>query len=451
MPNTIAYLALILWPIVTFALFANLRPGPALIWSLLGGYLLLPVNTAFDFAGIPALDKDSIVNLSVFAAALIYLGARSSSFPKEWWVKTLLAIYVLSPLLTYYYNRDFLVFGDIALPGMRPYDAFSSISYRIIDVLPFLLAYNILNTARAQQDLLRIMAITLVGYSVLMLIEVRLSPQFHNWVYGFFPHSWVQQVRDGAFRPVVFLGHGLEVAIFSALAIIAMAYFAKTNKKVLGVSARLWLLYLLVVLILCRSLGALILTLGALGVLTALRSKQVAFICAFSALAVLIYPAMRGANLVPIQALGDQVSALSKERAASLQTRIDNENALLERANERPVFGWGGYGRNRVRDEFSGNDLSITDGEWIIVIGQSGWLGYVGAFGLLCIPVIYAWRSGAITTPRGSVLALILIVNLVDSLPNTSVHNHTWLIAGTIMSSRRRAVGQTRSSVQENS
>lgn len=445
MPNTFAYVMLASWPLISLVLFAAMLPHRALVWALLGGYLLLPVGTAFDFPGVPSLDKASIVNLSVFVGAVIFAGGRVARLPKEWWLNALMLIYLLSPILTVRTNSDVLIFGSTVLPALRPYDAIASAAYKLIDLLPFLLGYNLLRTSAAQHDLLRTMAITIVGYSLLMLIEVRLSPQLHNWVYGFFPHMFSQQIRDGGFRPAVFLGHGLEVAILTALCIIAMSYFAKLRSRILFVDARLWLIYLLIVMVLCRSLGALILALGALGVLMIFRAKQVYLLCAVAAASVLIYPALRSADIAPVQWLADQVASYDEERSGSLQYRIDNENALLDRANERPLFGWGGYSRNRVYEEYSGRDLSVTDGEWIIVIGTHGWVGYIAFFGLLCLPIIKAWRQRERTDALGAALAMIIMVNLIDSLPNTSVHNHTWLIAGALAYGRPAKSGAKRS------
>ena len=42
MPNGLAYLMLLLWPMVCLMLFRKLKFERALIWSILGGYLLLP-------------------------------------------------------------------------------------------------------------------------------------------------------------------------------------------------------------------------------------------------------------------------------------------------------------------------------------------------------------------------------------------------------------------------
>ena len=66
-------------------------------------------------------------------------------------------------------------------------------------------------------------------YSLPMLFEVRMSPQLHTWIYGYFPHSFGQQMRDGGFRPVVFIGHGLGVAFFVMTTVVAAAAFWRTG------------------------------------------------------------------------------------------------------------------------------------------------------------------------------------------------------------------------------
>ncbi|AOL22395.1 O-antigen ligase like membrane protein [Erythrobacter litoralis] len=432
MPNTIAYAMLIIWPAVTLALFAKLRPAHALIWSLLGGYLVLPVNTRFDISGIPALDKTSIPSIAALIGALLFVGPVVLRLPRKWWLMGLMALYVLSPMLTVLTNPDPLVFGSVMLPGLKPYDAFSAAAYNGVDLIPFLLGYNMLQTDRSHDYLLRALVAAMLCYSLLMLIEIRLSPQLHTWIYGFFPHSFGQQMRDGGFRPVVFLGHGLLVAILTSMTIIAAAYIARQRGQILGVSAWFWLAYLMGIMVLCKSLGALILTIAALPVALFMRREAIRLICALIAITVLVYPMMRGADVVPVQALADQVAAANSERASSFQTRIDNENSLLERAGQRFLFGWGGYGRNRIYDEDTGKDLSITDGTWVIVIGNSGWIGYISTFGLLCLPMLRTWWRGSPLSAASAALSLIMVVNLLDLLPNSSLTPLTWLLAGTL-------------------
>jgi hypothetical protein len=439
MPNAVAYLALTLWPAVTLALFASMRPGQALIWSLLGGFLLLPVNTAFDFPGVPALDKTSIPNISALVGAVLFAKGPVARLPREWWVVTLMVVYIISPMFTVLTNRDALQFGSFLLPGLRLYDALSAAAYKGIDLIPFVLGYNILKGPRMQGYVLRALVLAALGYSLLMVVEIRLSPQLHTWIYGFFPHSFAQQVRDGSFRPVVFLGHGLLVAIFTSMSLVAAAYLAQRREQLFGVSAWFWVAYLAGLLILCRSLGALMLGVAGIGVMLLFSRSRVRLICAVVALTVLAYPLLRGADIVPVQAMADQIAAVNEERAASLQTRIDNEGSLLAKANQRPLFGWGSFGRNRVYDESTGKDLSITDGTWIIIVGSNGWTGYIAAFGLLCLPLMAAWRRGIRLSRASAALSMIMAVNLLDLLPNSSLTPLTWLIAGAVIA----ATGQS--------
>lgn len=450
MPNTVAYLALLLWPAVTLALFASMRPAPALTWSLLGGYLLLPVNTAFDFPGVPALDKTSIPSISALVGALIFAKGPIVRPPREWWLLALMLLYIISPMFTVLTNRDLLMFGSFMLPGLKPYDAFSAAAYKCIDLIPFVLGYSMLRTNRTQDYFLRALVVAVLVYTLPMLIEVRLSPQLHTWVYGFLPHSFGQQVRAGGYRPVVFLGHGLLVAILTAMTIVATAYLAQRRSTMFGVSAWALLAYLVVVMILCRSLGALILSAAALFAMIVIPRKGVRLICALIAITVLSYPVLRGVDVVPVQALADQIAMVNEERAGSFQTRIDNENQLLERADQRPWFGWGGFGRNRVYDEYTGKDLSITDGTWVIIIGSNGWAGYIATFGLLCLPMVAAWRRSARLTPASAALSLILAVNLLDLLPNSSLTPLTWLMAGTLARRPRRSVRTTANLISHN-
>ena len=76
---------------------------------------------------------------------------------------------------------------------------------------------------------------------------------------------------------------------------------------------------------------------------------------------------------------------LGEERAHSFEYRLENENLLAEKAMERPAWGWGGWGRNRVFNA-SGRDVSVTDGMWIIYLGVYGLVGLVAWTAVLLLP-----------------------------------------------------------------
>ncbi len=142
--------------------------------------------------------------------------------------------------------------------------------------------------------------------------------------------------------------------------------------------------------------------------------------------------------MIPLDELVAYAQGFSPERALSLQFRIDNENILLARAQEKPWFGWGGYGRNLILDPVSGQPWTIADGAWIIALGIYGWMGYIVQYGLLSLPLVLlareAWlQRGAVLAPVACGLALMLAINMVDMLPNATLIPLTWLIAGALL------------------
>ncbi len=149
---------------------------------------------------------------------------------------------------------------------------------------------------------------------------------------------------------------------------------------------------------------------------------------------ILVFPILRGSGLVPVDTLVSWSSAISQDRAESLAFRFRNEDILLARANEKPLSGWGGYGRNRVFDDETGRDVSVTDGMWIITIGTWGWIGYISQFGLLIIPTIFlAVRRRELEVSYATAgLALMLAANLLDMIPNATLTPVTWLIGGAL-------------------
>lgn len=440
----ISTLAVLCWPFVVFWLLASRTPATAVTWAIIGAYLLLPGNFSLELPVIPALDKASIPALvTVLAAAMLIKGPRlrhlapgmvlPGALPRGRAVRVLLAMMVIGMVGTVLTNDNPLYYGARALPGMRPYDLAASLGGLLFALLPFFLGRKYLAHPEAQRAVLVGLAIAGLLYSLPALYEVRMSPQISRMIYGYFPHDWQQHVRAGGFRPVVFLHHGLWLAIFICCALMAALSLWRGTT---GAMRARWLaaaVWLLMTLVLSKGVGALGigLLLGTVILFMPLR-LQVLLAAGFAA-CVLVYPMLRGAGLVPTAAVVDLAGQVDTERAASLLYRLDNEDILLDKANQRPLFGWGTWGRNRVFDA-EGRDISVTDGYWVISIGTGGWIGYLAEFGLLTIPLIVMalrWRTLGLT-PATAGLALALTANLIDLIPNATLTPVTWLLAGAL-------------------
>lgn len=137
---------------------------------------------------------------------------------------------------------------------------------------------------------------------------------------------------------------------------------------------------------------------------------------------------------MPTEQVYQIAESINEERAASLQYRLDNEDLLLEKAEQKPLGGWGSWGRNFVYNQ-EGQNISTTDGYWIIVIGVYGWIGYLAQFGLLTLPMILLGlaRIRLSLGLASSCLGVVMSINLIDQIPNATVSPIVWLIAGSMM------------------
>lgn len=440
----ISMLAVLSWPLVVFWLFASRSPAIALIVSVLGAYLLLPTNYVIDLPAAPRIGKETIGGLAaICAAALLVRGARLQKlgqdrilqgfWPRSRVVSLLMCLMLAGVLGTVLTNGDPLRYGSRALSALRPYDIVSIVGNTMFMLLPFLLARKYLAHPDGQRTLLVGLAAAGILYSLPALYEARMSPQLSRMIYGYFPHEWRQHMRGGGFRPVVFLHHGLWLAIFfcsAFLAALALWRSEPGKTRLRWMAAAIWLL---MTLVLAKGMGALAigLLLGAMILLLPIR-WQVLAAAAIGGI-VLFYPMMRGAGLIPVDAVLSIAERVDHGRAASLKFRLMNEDMLLDKANDRPLFGWGTWGRNRVFSA-EGKDLSVTDGYWIMSIGMKGWVGYLAEFGLLILPSIMLalrWRNMALT-PATAGIMLALAANIIDLIPNATLTPVTWLMAGAV-------------------
>jgi hypothetical protein len=451
MPNAFAFIVVFSWPLAVYLLFRNLPRVEALAWSILAGYLLLPTRAGIDLPSMPTVDKDVIPALtaalllafgmgSAKAGDLRHPGAEGHVASEGSWrmgpFLPLVLLLVASPIMTVLTNSETLVYGPTVLPGLRPYDAISVISSLVLIALPFLLAMRYLGSPQSHVVLLKVIVTGLLIYSLPILFEIRMSPQLNVMFFGFFPHLFEQHMRAGGFRPVVFLHHGLWLAVLVAMAVVAAGALWR-HRLFEGARAGQWLfagLYLLIVLSLSNSLGAFAIALIFAPIVLLLRPRgQMLFAGAIS-LVVLLYPMLRSADLIPVDRVVALAERVSHERAFSLQYRLDNEDALGARAAEKPLAGWGTWSRNQIFDPETGSMLSVTDGVWILVIGSYGWLGYIAQFGLLTLPTVMLafGRRSASLTPATAGLAVVMAVNLLDLLPNATLTPITWMVGGAL-------------------
>jgi len=400
--------------------------------------MFLPVKTAVDLPMIPVMGKDSIPVVSALVGCWLIKEKKISYFKELGNIKYLVILFLIVPFITASLNSDSITKGGYFLPSLTYYDGLSATINQFLLISPFFIGRQFFRTYSDQLAMLKLIVVAGLFYSILMLFEVRLSPQLHTWVYGYFPHSFGQQMREGGFRPVVFMGHGLLVAFFTVIVLIASSALWINRIKVRQFSPKLVSSYMLVVLVLCKSIASLFY--GVIGLAMVILTKPklqlratVILVCL-----ALFYPTMSIIKIFPHQWIVNTAELISPERAQSLNFRFENENILLTHGRERFFFGWGGWGRNRVYNEESGRDETVTDGRWIITFGQFGIFGFIAEFGLLAITVFQANKALRLlkSKPERNLLAahaLLVGVIMIDQLPNASLAPWLWLIAGILL------------------
>lgn len=439
MPNLVAYVVLIAWVPAGILLFRLLRPVTAATVVLLGAILLLPANLPLRLPGLPPIQREGFGGLALLAGYYLGVPARLRVARRLGWPEVLIAIQVLCAFASALMNPDPLRYGPARLPGLTAYDALGIAFNRLITIgVPFFVGCRIVRTFEDVYTVLRVIASAALVYIPLEVWEARMSPQLHATVYGYFPHDFLQHVRGGRYRPVVFTSSGLDLALYFATAAIACAGLARIRAKVFGVPAAVPWLVLLGALALCLSLGPMLIgVVASVAVLATTPVLQARIVKAFC-FVILLYPLLRSQDLFPTQAFLDTAESISHDRAYSLGFRFRNEDALLEKARERPVFGWGTWGRNRVFDAETGRDDTVTDGYWILEIGMFGYTGFLSFFGLLLVPVVLA-ASRLRFLPRGpprvlvGTLLVIVYVRAMDLLPNAFYTPLMMFLAGGLL------------------
>jgi hypothetical protein len=429
--NFVVPIALFGWIPIVRELFRRFNARLAVAIAFVGGWEFLPV-AGFKLKGIPSYNKVTAVSMVILFWARKFDRERLDEFSYNLADFPML-VWCIAPFFSSLFN------------DLGAYDGLSQTMYQSITWgVPYYIGRVWFSDAEGLKLLGLAIFIGAIVYIPFCWIELVMSPQLHRLTYGFHQHNFLQTLRDGGgFRPMVYMDHGLMTATWMGLALFLGAWLLYTGdlpEKIMSVPSRLLLMALTVTFLMMKSYGAIFLIfLGLLFVFLSNKMKQGWLIVLLLA-APHLYVYTRttgvwdGTNLS-----GFVAEKFSPTRAQSLQFRFDNETILIEKAMAGTVFGWGGYGRSRVYDE-TGKDVSITDGLWIITLGQNGIFGLMALIISVHTPVIfYLLRSNAERwneKNRGAPAVMIVFLSLymIDSLLNAMINPVYMVFSGGIVS-----------------
>ncbi len=425
--------------VVFLILFATLQPRRALLASFIGAWLFLP-NATYEFDGFPDYDKLFATCAGILLAVFIFDFKRLVAFRPKW-VDIPMLIWCLVPL-----GASVTNFG-LTQDGL--YDGASEMLAQIILWgVPYLLGRIYFTNWKEIKELAIGMIIGGFLYTPFILVEMRLSPQFHRWIFGYHQHLFEQTFRFGTWRPMVFFQHGLMLAFWvCAIAILSFWLWHSGSIKTVKVPFSeykfpfAWVAGFFVVLTLMMvSVNAWVAL--AVGLTTLLLSTQIRTRWLLSALILIVpfYATMQSLQIWPNELTVDFMTGLlGEERAQSLEFRYFNEYYLTEKALEQPVFGWAGWDRQHV----SINDYglrTVADSLWVIFFGKFGTVGLISIMACILTPAIvfigryppWLWRHP--TLAPAAALSVILVLYMIDGLLNMMINPLYMIAAGAIHS-----------------
>ncbi|MEX0744870.1 MAG: glycosyltransferase, partial [Phycisphaeraceae bacterium] len=418
------------WPLVGLALFAWLPLRMAMLATFLGGWLFLPVAT-FEFQGIPNYDKTTAIIAAIFAGLALRGELGRLTEVRLHWLDLPVSIWIVLP------------FFSAMSVGLGAYDGVSGVlSNFLVWGMPYWLGRAVFSDPPSIR--LLVMGIVVAGlvYVPLCLYEGRFSPQLHSMAYGFHQHDFRQAVRFGGYRPMVFMTHGLMVAMFMATASLMAVglWYSGTCRRLFNVPIGIWTLVLLVTTLLSRSTGAVVLlVIGGAALLVAERWRSAWPLTAL-AMAPPIYVFSRlGQTHLAERLVQVAESIFGPNRAASLAYRIYNEEALMQRAFEAPLFGWRGWNLAReVRPGLEPHEMPVAESMWILAFGQNGLVGLVTFLVLMVLPPILLFHrvpKPLLSHPLGALVAYMglgTILFAIDSMFNAMLNPMFMLMLGTV-------------------
>lgn len=413
------------WVMVAVGLFTLTSPRRAALAAYIIAWLFLP-QAGIPMPGLPDLDKVTASGMGV-AIGIVLFDARTLTAFRFSWVDLPIIAWCATSLTS-------SVTNDLGW-----YDGFAGV---LRDFFTWGIPYFVGRMYFRDLESLRELAIGVflggLVYVPLCLLEIRLSPQLHRWVYGFHPASFAMTIRLGGYRPTVFMQHGLAVGMWMTSAALAGIWLWRTGalRAVRNMPMMVLVPVLLGTTILCRSMGALaLLGLGIclLFINQIVRSNVVLIVVLLVAPA---YMLVRTQGWWDGQQLLNIAMSLNVERGESLAGRLRDEDLLIAKASERATFGWGGWGRWRVRDEYTGENMTSSDGMWVIVRGERGNVGLAVINIIVLLPIFLlllrvparSWSQAAYAGP--AVLAMLLMMWSIDNLFNAMYNPVFTLAAG---------------------
>lgn len=421
---------ILLWPVVCCFFYKRFDILTATFITVVGGLLLLPVKVYLDLPLLPKLDKNFVSLISVILGITIIKKKRYDFFGGLKSVRYLIYTIFFITFINFLFNKEPIFNGQYWVPGVTLYEAIAACFRNYLSISFLIVAINVVKTECDLIKLHKLLVIALIIYLPFIFIELLISPQLHNILYGFHPHSFEQQIRGGGYRPVVFIGHGLLTANIYLGGFITLLILQKLKLYIFSTTIHIFLVILFfILLIFLKSATAILLSFVALVLLYLSSDNLRKLILKCIVLFAIAYPLLVSFDLIPFDDIRELLEGIfPAERVQSLFFRFYNEKRFIEYLGDYILIGYGGLGRAMIPG-------AIVDGIWLV---WSTWYGTIFWIIHVLLYSTYIFKTSKDRNNASNVIhifSVLPIVVLIDQLPNSSWSQPwVWLYAGALIS-----------------
>ena len=390
------------WIVACALLFAVLKPARACTLAFIIGWLVMPM-ARLKLPGLPDLDKVSTTSLGVVIGTLLFRTDQFRGYKLGWG----------EVFVVFFASTSFYTSVD---NGLGPYDGLASLLDKLLYYgVPYVCGRAYIRTREEFRESAQLVVTAAALYALPALYEWRMSPQLHPILYGFGQQSFNLSHRWGFFRPIVCFPANLALGgFFCWTALLALSMYLSGELRPFYRFPKSWL-YLAPIggLIISMSMGPWVLFLVGAAAIHWWRKSAYRSVVLFAPLFAVVWMSARYTGFSDGKWLTEMAAEVSVQRAASLQYRIDAETMFIEKAQApgQEWFGWGAWGRNRIRDE-QGRDIVAIDGLWLILLTTYGLAGLIFFYMWWTFPVLLTIRAGPWLERDPAIMVILIAIGL---------------------------------------
>lgn len=433
------------WAAASLALFKLCRPPVAVLGTLLGGWILLPVgayppgsaDAVFPYWIIGlALPSDMLVSKAVAAPLAAFLGVVA--FDREtlakWrptWLDAPVLLWCLWPAVAGAFAAD-------PRPAPLLAVAYLAASWG----LPWLLGRLYFASPEGRLLLVKGLVVSALACLPFSVIEGVLGPVVYGWVYETHPFRFDGAIRYVGFRPLGFFENGNQFGLWISLCALAALWLALATRE----ARWRWAAVVVAAMALAaQSVGAIFLLLLGAASLWVFGRARPRLLLSGAALLIGLGGAVYLSGAIPFQAIAKDtgwgreiVNTIRGAGRGSFTWRIAQDQKLLGDALARPPTGSAQWDWWRAKET---RPWSLS----LLVVGQFGLAGLLFAFATLLAPALRiawsapaagsAWRMAGLPL----LLALLAVLTAFDALLNSFVFFPAIVAAGGLAGSNPRA------------